>query len=192
MEPNVTRLKVDQIGEEVSARMVRPDEAWLEGLGFSGEVRAEPSWVIDLELVRVGEEVFVSGRLRGALQIPCSRCLEPAHVPVDQPFRAMYQPLPPARGGEGPKIEPGAPSESLGEAEEAGSPDVFCHVRGWLDLTPMLREQMLLAIPARGLCEEACLGLCPSCGANLNRGRCGCPPQAGVSKFEKLRGLLQE
>jgi uncharacterized protein len=190
VEPTVTRLKVEQIGEEASGSIVRPDEAWLERLGLGADVRVAPSLAIDLEMYRVGEEVFVSGRLRGTLQLPCSRCLEPAQAEVDQPFRAVY--LRAAGGAEGLEIEPGAPSESLGHAAEAESPDVFCHARGWLDLTPMLREQILLAFPARALCGEECLGLCPACGANLNRARCDCTPQTGISKFEKLRGLLQE
>lgn len=194
MEPAVTRLKVDQIGEDVSTIRLRPDEAWLEELDLGAEVRADPSLAIDLEIHRVGAEVFVSGRLRGALETPCSRCLEPARMEVDQPFLAVYLPAP-ARGTgtrEGQVIEPGAPSEALGQEVDPESPDVFCHVRGWLDLTPMLREQMLLAVPPRALCGEECRGLCPTCGANLNKARCDCPPQTGVSKFDKLRGLRQQ
>ena len=192
MEPNVTRLKVEQIGEEVSASTLRPDEAWLEGLGLGAEARVEPSLVIDLEMHRIGQEVFASGRMRGTLRIPCSRCLEPARTGIDQSFRVVYLPASEVAGTEGVEIGPGAPAETLGPAAEADSPDVFCHVRGWIDLTPMLREQMLLAIPARALCGEGCLGLCPACGVNLNHARCDCPPQTGVSKFEKLRGLLQD
>ena len=190
MEPTVTRFKLDQIGEEMSVVTVKPDDAWLQSLGLGADVRADAGLAIDLEMVRVGEEVFVSGFLRGTLQMPCSRCLEPAHAPVDQAFRAVYFPTEQGRAGKGTEIEPGAPSENVGE--EAQSPDVFFHVRGWLDLTPMLREQLLLAIPARALCAEGCPGLCPTCGANQNRARCGCPPQAGISRLEKLRGLIQE
>ena len=196
MELTVTRLKVDEIGEEVSATTLRPDEAWLERLSLGAEVRAGRSLAIDLEFHRVGEEVFVSGRLRGALESPCCRCLEPAHVDVDQPFLAVYLPAPAATRGagvrEGQEIEPGAPSEALGQGIDPESPDIFCHVRGWLDLTPMLREQILLAIPPRALCGEECRGLCPTCGANQNQARCGCPPQSGISKFDKLRGLRQQ
>ena len=196
MELTVTRLRVDEIGEEVSVTTLRPDEAWLEGLGLGAEVRAGQSLAIDLEFHRVGEEVFVSGRLGGTLELPCSRCLEPAHVAIDQPFGAVYLPAPAATRGagarDGQEIEPGAPSEELGQAMEPESTDVFYHVRGWLDLTPMLREQILLMIPPRALCGEECRGLCPTCGANQNRSPCACPARTGMSKFEKLRGLFPE
>ena len=44
-----------------------------------------------------------------------------------------------------------------------------------VDLTDDLREDLLLAIPQHFLCREDCLGLCPACGQNLNRGACDCP-----------------
>jgi uncharacterized protein len=44
-----------------------------------------------------------------------------------------------------------------------------------IDLTPLVHEQIILALPTRPLCGEACRGLCPRCGANLNAAPCGCP-----------------
>ena len=38
-----------------------------------------------------------------------------------------------------------------------------------IDLSPFVREQTLLALPLRPLCSEKCRGLCPDCGAELNR-----------------------
>jgi len=38
----------------------------------------------------------------------------------------------------------------------------------------LIREQVLLALPTRPLCDEDCRGLCPSCGADLNEGDCRC------------------
>ena len=43
-----------------------------------------------------------------------------------------------------------------------------------LDLTALVREDLLLALPAKFLCREDCKGLCPVCGANLNEKDCGC------------------
>jgi uncharacterized protein len=49
-----------------------------------------------------------------------------------------------------------------------------------VDVTPDIREDVLLALPAYPVCGEACRGLCPTCGKNLNGGPCGCPPSGGV------------
>lgn len=43
-----------------------------------------------------------------------------------------------------------------------------------LDLTALVREDLLLALPAKFLCREDCKGLCPICGKNLNDGSCSC------------------
>jgi uncharacterized protein len=43
-----------------------------------------------------------------------------------------------------------------------------------VDVTPDIREDMLLHVPPFPLCDPACKGLCPQCGANLNRTACSC------------------
>ena len=43
-----------------------------------------------------------------------------------------------------------------------------------VDLAPLLREAMILALPTRPLCSEDCQGLCPHCGGNRNQGACSC------------------
>jgi len=45
-----------------------------------------------------------------------------------------------------------------------------------VDLTPELREAILLAFPNYPVCREGCRGLCPQCGANLNEEKCDCRP----------------
>lgn len=44
----------------------------------------------------------------------------------------------------------------------------------FVDLTPQMREDMLLQLPQRALCQPACKGLCPVCGKDLNGGACQC------------------
>lgn len=46
----------------------------------------------------------------------------------------------------------------------------------FVDLTPQIREDILLALPQRALCRSACRGLCPVCGVDLNEQTCGCKP----------------
>jgi len=43
-----------------------------------------------------------------------------------------------------------------------------------VDLSEVVRQHLLLALPIAPRCREACRGLCPTCGADLNVGRCGC------------------
>jgi len=46
--------------------------------------------------------------------------------------------------------------------------------RTFLDVTDDIRQEILLSYPVRFVCSEECLGLCPSCGKNLNFGPCSC------------------
>ncbi len=43
-----------------------------------------------------------------------------------------------------------------------------------IDLTPDIREAILLALPMNFVCSEECRGLCVQCGANLNKAPCTC------------------
>ena len=43
-----------------------------------------------------------------------------------------------------------------------------------IDVTPAIRDTILLAIPIKTLCKPHCKGLCPICGKNLNEGDCKC------------------
>ncbi len=60
----------------------------------------------------------------------------------------------------------------------------------FVDLTPDLREAILLVLPAHPLCRADCRGLCARCGADLNRGPCACPPreERRWSALERLGG----
>ena len=51
-----------------------------------------------------------------------------------------------------------------------------------IDLTHLIMEQFQLALPMKPLCTEACKGLCPQCGTNLNTGSCDCRREMGRSE----------
>jgi uncharacterized protein len=48
------------------------------------------------------------------------------------------------------------------------------HGEDFVDLTASIREDILLELPQRALCQPECLGLCQVCGKNLNEGACQC------------------
>jgi uncharacterized protein len=61
-----------------------------------------------------------------------------------------------------------------------------------LDLSELVREQVLLALPMNPVCEESCRGVCPKCGQNLNRGECDCEAAEEESPFGLLAQLFKE
>ena len=58
-----------------------------------------------------------------------------------------------------------------------------------LELSDVAAEQVLLALPMRIICDEACAGLCPRCGNNRNvEGACRCEPEVDP-RWDAIRGL---
>ena len=58
-----------------------------------------------------------------------------------------------------------------------------------IDITQDVRDALLLAVPAKHLCREDCLGLCPHCGVNLNFESCSCSIDDIDPRWEILKNL---
>ena len=43
-----------------------------------------------------------------------------------------------------------------------------------LDVDKLVFGEILISMPGKTLCKEGCKGICLICGANLNKGECGC------------------
>lgn len=58
-----------------------------------------------------------------------------------------------------------------------------------IDVSPDIREDILLAAQTYPLCSPECKGLCPQCGTNLNTGVCSCREPATDSPWGALDDL---
>lgn len=47
-------------------------------------------------------------------------------------------------------------------------------IDGFVDVSEIVRDTLIISQPMRSLCSVDCKGLCPSCGKNLNEGDCDC------------------
>jgi uncharacterized protein len=122
----------------------------------------------ELSLAKVGEDcVEVTGKINAEMKLICSRCLarfpQKVEVEINEKFAA----------------------EKEDEEEE-----VYPIEAGELDLLPMLKENMVLAIPYAPICNEDCKGLCPVCGNNRNVKPCSCEENRIDPRFEKLQGFF--
>jgi len=59
------------------------------------------------------------------------------------------------------------------------------------DLTEDIREAIILAFSSYPVCSQECKGLCPQCGANLNKGSCECS-QPGDLRWAGLDSVLTD
>jgi len=119
------------------------------------------------EIRRRGDVWRLVGRWRVTLRRQCDRCLAPFDWTVEGSLERNY------------RIAEHAPDD---DEEALAFP-------GRIDLIDVLREEVWLAWRVRAVCREDCKGLCPCCGADLNRGDCGCAPQDEDHPFAVLRKL---
>lgn len=122
---------------------------------------AEPLvWQVDV--TNTGEALLVTGTVEGDAKTSCARCVEEFPLSLTGEIEGYYL----------LDAEKGAP-EDMDDDEFDVLPE-----NNVIDLEPLIRAALLLEFPLVPLCDDDCKGLCPTCGANLNDGSCGCAPVA--------------
>ena len=131
----------------------------------------------DITIKKIGEEVYVKGKIKTLISFVCSRCLVPFEFPVDSLFDLVY-----------------IPEELEAAREELSGEDLnssFYYSRQ-IDLKEVVLEQLNLTFPIKPLCSETCQGICPICGKNINSGECSCVTKDSESRLEKLKIFLKD
>jgi uncharacterized protein len=123
--------------------------------------------VVDVVLEWVSEGILVTGTVSAPWAGVCRRCLGPVGGDLHVEVRELFETEP--REGE---------SYRLGHDQ--------------LDLEPLVREALALALPLVPLCGPECRGLCPTCGADLNAGDCDCAPAGPDLRWSALDALRVE
>jgi uncharacterized protein len=125
---------------------------------------------------RTGRAVELRGKLQAKLETVCGRCLQPVEVPISTDFTERFV---------------RAVSWAADEQHELQEDDLNLAVFDGegIELDDLLREEILLAVPANVLCREDCQGLCPICGIDRNLGSCPCEAKEIDSRWQGLENL---
>ena len=111
------------------------------------QVPEESPVELDLRLEAVMEGVLVTGTAHASLTGECARCLEPLTDEITVDLQELYVYEDHALPGEDDEVS--TLQDDL------------------VDLEPLLRDAVVLALPFQPLCMDDCPGLCPDCGARL-------------------------
>ena len=154
----------------------------------AGFTAREPS-TLHAQLNKVSGSVLLKGKFKLDVGIPCKRCLAPAALSLPVDFTLNLIPTSLARGDD--YLEEGEDDE---KTERAGSFDLKdadqeTFEGKQIELDPIVREQVLLALPMDSLCKEDCKGLCAQCGQNLNEAQCSCDPKPLDPRLAALKNI---
>jgi uncharacterized protein len=171
------KLRIDDITAETRELSLAEPEQEINRTLATGALReyfVKGPLRVALSYYRAGTEIFVSGTLDAVTTAACSRCAEEFSQPAQRHFRYVLAPKAINTNDFALKAEDLELSFYHGEE---------------IDLTPLIREQVLLALAERPLCRQECRGLCPQCGADLNEGDCGCTSGGPDPRLAVLRNL---
>lgn len=165
----ITREELE-LHRVVFSRVYEPGTLDYHGAEFRQAAPLKVDGVAEL----VGAEIRIRGCLGTRLEARCDRCLSSVVIPVEQNFDLFYRPISTiAREAD---VE--LPEDEL---------EVGFYAGDGIELADVLTEQVILSVPMKVLCRTDCRGLCSDCGANLNDGKCGCPPRRDYSPFASLK-----
>lgn len=118
------------------------------------------------EILHTGEAYRLTGCVRCERKAVCDRCLE--HFSAEESY---------------------AFDEEVRRTDDESGLSI---VDDKMDISPLIRDTLLVAQPIHNVCRPDCLGLCPKCGANLNAGECGCDRAVPDPRLAALEQLLKK
>ena len=166
---------VKSINKEVSEEVSIELTSFESRLGDFPILQKSP--VVLTIMNQENKTLFIRGAVDVTLSIPCGRCLE--EVPTQICFDIDK------------KLDI---NDSVLTDDEMEENDYMIGFE--LDVDKLVYAEILVNWPMKVLCKEDCEGICKVCGANLNKGDCGCqrteldPRMAAIqdifSKFKEV------
>lgn len=162
------RVPIDKIIDRPGEYRDIKIQAELPGVSTALAVLKDDPVDAQLRAESVVEGILVTGKVRGFAHYNCARCLKELEGDVELEVCEMF-------------VTPGhdAPPE-----EDAYKIDGL-----EMNLEPMLRDAVALALPLNPVCKADCAGLCARCGKDLNEGPCGCKEEEMDPRWAALSEL---
>lgn len=156
----------------------KPLAADVEGvqIDLGGEGSVNGTAHFEGEMFREGAKTHLRGTVTAEVEVQCTRCAEPLTQQLEIPFEDVFVNA----------------SEETSEKDlevPISDLDVELVADDQVDLTNIIREQILLNLPEQVLCKEDCKGLCPECCANLNLKDCDCGDRDIDPRWAALKNL---
>ena len=170
MKFNVAQLLIGPTGE------VREFELDDDIGGLDPLIVPRSNLVGWVKFTHAGQNILAEGRAKVDLELVCARCAEPFVQSVTVNVLEEFEPSIDAATGR------------ILEATHE-DPALIIDNHNMLDLSEVIRQNLILAMDQYPHCRQNCPGLCPQCGANLADGPCGCKEEPADARWSALEAL---
>lgn len=170
MRYNLAQLLKEPTG---SSREYQLDESFTGPDCFAEAARGPVSFL------RTHRGVLARATLQIRSTLVCSRCLGDYGHSSNLSIEEEFFPTVSVQTGQSQPVPTEAYENSLIDGR---------HV---LDLADTIRECVVTDMPMKPLCRRECLGLCQSCGADLNLRRCDCQDSPEAPRWLGLPELVK-
>lgn len=135
-------------------------------------VEAKP---VRLHVMNAGDRTLVlDGSAELSLMIPCSRCLELVKIPFSLNLERTLD-------------------MKRTDEDRVKDLDEQPYLQGYnLDVDQLVRDELLLNLPMKVLCNEDCKGICNRCGANLNYETCDCDRSSLDPRMSVIQDIFKQ
>ena len=174
MQYNVAQLMKSQVGD------LRQYHLHEEINNLDGLITPLSPLDGDVQLMRTNEGILVTADLHASLQLECSRCLDIFGKAIRLELEEEFLPTIDILTGSRLVLDEEADRANLIDSHHE------------LNLSEVVRQDILLTVPTAPLCRSNCKGLCPVCGKNRNREDCHHDSKEIDPRLAKLKELLDE
>ena len=147
----------------------------LFDIGIHDLGKPETCVELELEVHQQTDDFLLSGMVGANLTLACDRCLGVADISIKGSFRVWL-------------VSAMRPGLNTGEDDVR----VFPAPEKEVDLSALIAGTIYVELPSKTLCREDCKGLCPSCGADLNRQPCKCEAEKTDERWTPLLKMKQQ
>ena len=146
------RLNLNDIAGRPGAKKPFQFSLNLDGITFPQVERLDVPFQARGTVANIAGALELTGELEVSMTYLCDRCMQPVEVKETIPITAHL-------------------AEELVDEDH---PDIFLVEDGNIDLDEVFTTAFVLGLESKFVCNADCLGLCTTCGANLNEDACAC------------------
>jgi len=163
------KVDISDILKVSGASLTVEMEELIDGFDELDEFIFDTPVKLNCRLTNMGGIVKMEGHLMVDYKVKCSRCLKD----IQSSLRAELK-------------------EEFAQEGQTEDDDRYTYADKVIVLDNVLKDNIILNLPARQLCRDDCKGLCPKCGIDLNNGRCNCSEEETDPRMEVLKNFFKE